>query len=201
MPALDIPRIGPNAILQTRRALAELEGSDEQDALFRRMGLPEPLPPGMIPERWFLGCVETLRDALPADRAEAVLARSGAYTADYVRENRIPRPFRALLGHLPVRVALPLLLFAFRRHAWTFAGAGRFSVEGAFPGTLVLEGCPTCRVPTRAEHGGAYYEAAFAGLLAIAAPGVRVREKSCVTRGADRCTFEITLAPQASRRS
>lgn len=192
--SLEAARIGPNAVLQTRRAAEALEGGAYAQALERAVGLPHALPPGMIPERWFLRYVRALRDTLPPERAEAVLFRAGQYTADYVRAHRIPRPIRALLALLPARWALPLLLSAVRRHAWTFAGAGRFSVTGAFPGTLLLEGCPTCRVPTGAATGGAYYEAAFAGLLRLAAPQVQVREVACGAKGAPCCRFELTLA-------
>lgn len=201
-------RIGPNAVLQTRRALAERHGVDAVRALDADAALPEVLPPGMIPEAWFVRAVAALRARLPWTEAEAVLATSGRYTADYVRAHRIPRLFRALLALLPARLAVPALLAAIRRHAWTFAGAGTFSVEGGFPGTLVLDGCPTCRALARAQptsggsrepttgRGGAYYEAAFEGLLSLASPRVRVRETHCVAEGAPHCRFELTLVPR-----
>lgn len=190
------PRIGPNAVLQTLRALRELEGPEVALQLSAQAGLPTDWPAGMIPEVWFVHLVQALRAALPAARAEAVLRRSGAYTAEYVSRNRIPALFRGLLRVLPARLGLPLLLAAFRRHAWTFAGAGRFHAEGAFPGTLVLDGCPTCREESAAaaqDHAGAYYEAAFEGLLRLAARDVRVREVACQANHAPRCRFQISL--------
>lgn len=190
-------RIGPNAVLQTRRALKELEGEQQLQTIDTAVGLPSPFPEGMIPERWFLSYVTELRRALPPARAEAVLSRSGRYTADYVRTNRIPSAFRGLLRLLPARLALPLLLMAFRRHAWTFAGGGTFRVEGPHPGTICLVGCPTCRVSTAFSHGGSYYEAAFEGLLALATPRARVRELDCIGHGAHCCHFQITLEPRA----
>jgi divinyl protochlorophyllide a 8-vinyl-reductase len=114
-----------------------------------------------------------------------------------VAAHRIPGPFRRLLRALPARLAVPLLLKAFARHAWTFAGRGRFTVEGAYPGTIRLEDCPTCREPIRGARGGAYYEAAFAGLLRIAAPDVSVREIACLTQGAPACRFRIHLRATA----
>jgi divinyl protochlorophyllide a 8-vinyl-reductase len=189
-------RIGPNSVLQTMRALRELEAPDVARRVAAQAALPDPLPPGMIPEAWFVSLVGTLRDALPPDRAEAVQRRAGRYTADYVGNNRIPRAFRGLLAVLPARASIPLLLAAFARHAWTFAGGGRFRVEGAFPGTIVLGGCPTCRDEhAGAIGGGAYYEAAFEGLLRLAAPGVRVTEITCQARGAPACRFQISLHP------
>jgi divinyl protochlorophyllide a 8-vinyl-reductase len=189
-------RIGPNSLLQTFRALRELEGEEAARAIPARAGLPEAWPDGMIPEAWFVQLIQAVRETLPGPRAEAVLRRSGTYTADYVGQNRIPAPFRGLLRVLPGRVGIPLLLAAFRRHAWTFAGAGRFSAEGSFPGTILLDGCPTCRAETTGAvhgHAGAYYEAAFEGLLGLAARRVRVREVACQADHAPQCRFEISF--------
>lgn len=193
--AAEAPRIGPNSVLQTRRALGELEAVEVADAVARRAALPKAWPEGMIPEAWFVKLIVALRGEVPFERAEAVLRRAGTYTADYVGAHRIPRLIRLVLAVLPRRLAVPLLLAAFRRHAWTFAGAGRFGVVGPFPGTIVLAGCPTCR-PEAARVGarsGAYYEAAFEGLLTLAAPGVRVREVACQAAGAPHCRFQISL--------
>jgi divinyl protochlorophyllide a 8-vinyl-reductase len=196
-----VPRIGPNAVLQTLRALREREAPEVAHLVPTRAQLPQSWPDGMIPEVWFVRLVHALRATLPADRAEAILRQSGTYTADYVGQHRIPALFRGLLRLLPARLGIPLLLTAFRRHAWTFAGGGRFQAEGAFPGTIVLAGCPTCRAEAAAPdsgHAGAYYEAAFEGLLRLAAPGVRVREVSCQASHASRCRFQIFLADPAA---
>ena len=94
------------------------------------------------------------------------------------------------------RLSVPLLLVAFQRHAWTFAGNGQFSFRGPFPGSLTLAGCPTCRPASGAEFegpAGAYYEAAFEGLLRLAAPGLRVREAACQAMHAPLCRFEISF--------
>jgi len=188
-------RIGPNAVSQSLRALRELESPDVVCAVVARAHLPEDWPEGLIPEGWFVRLVHALRQTLPAERAEAILRRSGRYTADYVGRRRIPKVFRLLLAVLPARLALPLLLGAFRRHAWTFAGSGSFRVEGPFPGTIVLDGCPTCRPEAAAQppQGGAYYEGAFTGLLQLAAGAVHVREVACRTRGPAPCRFRISL--------
>jgi divinyl protochlorophyllide a 8-vinyl-reductase len=190
------PRIGPNSVLQTLRALRELERPELAQLIPLRAELPVRFPAGMIPEAWFVRLIQVLRASLPTRRAEAVLRRSGAYTADYVSRNRIPAPLRLLLRLLPVRLGIPLLLAAFRRHAWTFAGGGRFHAEGRFPGTIVLSGCPTCRADSAADlhgHAGAYYEAAFEGLLSLASPKVRVREVACQSSHDPDCRFQISL--------
>lgn len=194
-------RIGPNAVLQTFRALRELEAPEVARQVDPGLAPADEWPAGMIPEGWFAALVRELRAALPASRSEAVLRRSGHHTADYVARHRIPAAFRGLLRLLPARLSIPLLLRAFRRHAWTFAGGGRFGIEGPFPGTLLLDGCPTCRPDAAAGlegYAGAYYEAAFEGLLRIAAPDVRVREVACQALHAPLCRFEIALtAPTA----
>ncbi len=191
--ALPDARIGPNAVIQTLRAIAEIEGPEAYDAIARHADLPALDSNGMIPEAWFLRLVQALREFLPWSRSEAVLRRAGDYTADYVRTHRIPRAARWLLHVLPGRVALPLLLTAFARNAWTFAGSGRYRVEGGFPGEIVLEGCPTCRTAAREHAAGAYYAAAFEGLLRLACPAARVAETACQSRGAAACRFSIAL--------
>lgn len=195
------PTIGPNSVLQTLRALGEREPPEVVERVRRRARLPEPWPEGLIPEAWFVALVIALREALPASRSEAILRSAGRYTAEYVAQHRIPRALRVLLRLLPATVGVPLLLFAFRRHAWTFAGGGRFDVAGGDgaggpgDGVILLEGCPTCRAEAaRALPGraGAYYEAAFEGLLRLAAPAARVREVACQATSAGHCRFLIS---------
>jgi divinyl protochlorophyllide a 8-vinyl-reductase len=188
------PRIGPNAVLQTRRALVALEPA-RVTAIEARAILPVALPPGMIPETWFLQLIRAVRAELPPERAEAVLRQSGAWTAAYVSTNRIPSPVRAAMRVLPSRVALSLMLHAISQHAWTFAGAGRFAVEGRYPFCIRLDDCPTCRPETAAHEGlsGAWYEAAFEGLLRLAAPRISVREIECRATGASTCRFRLSF--------
>ena len=195
------PRIGPNAVGQSLRAI-EAQWSR---ALARRLaaeaGVPAPVPNTMVPEAWFVQLVSALRAALGAKAAAQVLRQSGEWTADYVSANRIPAKFRAVLRWLPRRWSVPLLLFAFQRHAWTFAGASRFRVERSSDEAdyiLILDNSPTCRgvdhspaEPSAA--GGAYYEAAFEGLLRLAGPSIRVREVSCRLRGDDVCRFTVNI--------
>jgi divinyl protochlorophyllide a 8-vinyl-reductase len=191
------PRIGPNSVLQSLRALEELEGQAVAQACAERAGLPPALPSSMIPEAWFVRLVDAIHDTLPATHADVVLTRAGRHTAEYVRTHRIPLPVRWLLRCLPVRLGLPMFLHAIGKHAWTFAGAGRFRVEGPFPGTIVLDHGPCCR--TRGPGPGAsYYAAAFEGLLALVSSRLRVHEVACAhDSGAPGCRFSISWAPQA----
>ena len=185
--------IGPNAVIQTLEALRALEGPGLTDRVASAADLPEREPEALVPEAWFVRLVAALRRELPWERAEKVLAQSGAATARYVALNRIPSVFRALLRLLPARLAIPLLLAAFRRHAWTFAGQSRFEVQGRYPGSIVLDDAPTCRHGDHPAGSGSYYEAAFEGLLSLASRRVRVTEVDCRAKGAPACRFLIRL--------
>lgn len=112
-------RIGPNTVIQTLAAVEELEGTPTRDRVARLAGLPAAEPAGMIAEATFLDLLSALRRELDAETAREVLVLSGEKTGDYVAANRIPGPFRSLLGWLPARISIPLLLAAFRHHART----------------------------------------------------------------------------------
>ena len=184
--------IGPNAVIQTLAALRSRFGPDSCNRIARAAGLPTHEPGAMIPESWFVNLVSATRDELGSDDAATVLTIAGGRTADYVANNRIPAVFRAVLSLLPSRIAIPLLLGAFRRHAWTFAGRSEFDVSGAYPGSIILNDAPTCRRTGQDAHTGDYYEAAFQGLLSLASPGVTVTEVECRSLGHPHCRFRIT---------
>ncbi len=187
-----IAQIGPNAVSRALEAVHERFGPLAEGALRERVGLPDHFPDHLVPETWFVDLVQDLRGHFPPGQVGWVLAEAGERTGRYVTANRIPAPFRALLRMLPPRLALPILLDAFGRHAWTFAGSGRFRVEGRYPRSIVLEDAPTCRIPGPAYGSGTYYESAFQTLLSLAAPGIRVREVECTNRGHSACRFELS---------
>jgi len=203
--------IGPNAVTRTLDAVSERLGGRMAKTLREAAGVPVSVPEVMVPEQWFERLVAELRSRTPENTSREILRAAGRATASYVKQNRIPAPARGLLRMLPSRLALPLLLVAVGRHAWTFAGRGAFSHAD---GHLVLSDPPTCRSAsegrpgpgTTARHisagttpddapsgvmGGAYYEAAFEGILSLAAPDVRVREVACIRAGAPACRFRL----------
>ncbi len=198
-PAVGVARIGPNAIIQTVAALKEEQGSEEVQRFLVRIGrddLAAALPTTMVDEQEFINLIAALRAELGLATTRRVLARSGALTAEYVRTNRIPAPARILLPLLPRRLALRILLKAIVGHAWTFAGAGRFSYtldrRGA---TLSLGSCPECRGITADEPICDYYVACFQGLLRpLIDPQLTVHERACTAQGAAACRFEVVLA-------
>ena len=129
-PTASPAKIGPNALIQTVRALRE-QTSDAKIAAILRQCQQEALlveePSAMVDEQLFETLVGAVSDQLGVELAQQILWRSGVLTALYLLENRIPRPFQHLLRPLPPRPALALLLAAIRQHAWTFVGSGQFT--------------------------------------------------------------------------
>jgi divinyl protochlorophyllide a 8-vinyl-reductase len=189
------PRIGPNAIIQTLAALEVLEGPGTRDRIARLAGVSGEETSGMVPETRFLSLLAALRRTLDDGAARRVLLLAGEKTGDYVAANRIPAAVRGLLHLLPPRTGIPMLLKAFQRNAWTFAGRSDFEVTGGFPGDLLLNDAPTCRLIGSARPTGGYYEAAFQRLLSLASPDVVVTETECRSSGASKCRFRVQLSP------
>jgi len=100
---------------------------------------------------------------------------------------------RGLLKVLPASLAAPLLVDAIRRHAWTFAGSGRFAAQGGRPLRLSITGCPICRGATCPTRICDYYTATFERLFAaLVCATCSVRETACEANGAPACVFEIS---------
>lgn len=125
----EIARIGPNALIQTARALHEEMEPEVVEHILRRGGESKILqeqPAKMVSEGRFASLVSACCDVAGLGPSRLVLERSGRYTAQYLLENRIPRFFQTLLRWLPPRPGLALLLFAISQNAWTFTGSGHF---------------------------------------------------------------------------
>ncbi len=163
--SIDAPAlIGPNAVLQLAWAGERRLGVGEMSAILSYAGL-ERLPSGetMIAE----GEVLRLHGAIAAKAphlAERIAIEAGQGTADYIIAHRIPAPARTLLRILPPTIAGPLLMHAIRRHAWTFAGAGRFASRGSRSFSIHREG--GARTPqTLFVWYAAVFERLFSALL------------------------------------
>jgi divinyl protochlorophyllide a 8-vinyl-reductase len=148
----------------------------------------------MVPED---GCVRlhrALRAAEPVQWPD-LLAEAGARTAGYILAHRIPAPARAVLKLLPAGPAARLLSGAIARHAWTFAGTGRFRAPD--PWHFEIEGNPFVRGETCAHALCVWHAAVFEGLYrALVSDRCRCREVRCGAQpGADGvCRFAIRLA-------
>ena len=191
-------RIGPNAITRLAEVLPPMVGSAATAALFAAAGLAHHLatPPGsMVDEADVRELHATLRRELGPTLAREAARRAGARTAVYLLGHRIPWPVQALLRALPPRWAARVLLRAISRHAWTFAGSGRFIADAGRDGApvvLEIRGNPMCAGQHADTPACDYYAATFEALFrALVHPRARVREVACEACGDDACRFEI----------
>lgn len=187
--------IGPNAVLRVAEVLQAPAWSGSCAAVFARAGLAAYLaspPRSMVPEHEVRRLHQALRAELGEAAARTVAAEAGRRTADYLLAHRIPRPVQALLVRLPAPWAARVLLAAIRRHAWTFAGSGRFSARAGHPLELRIEGNPMCVGLQSAAPSCAFYAATFERLFSLLVhPRARVVETACESMGASACRFEV----------
>ena len=187
--------IGPNAVTRLAEALLEMEGEGVSAAIFDAAGqerhLTEP-PAAMVPEDDVARLHLALHDALGPWRAAEIAWRAGELTAAYLLVHRIPGPAQFLLRLLPSRLAARIMAGAIARHAWTFAGSGRFSWRLEKALTLTVKGGPVARLLTTEEPACHYYAATFEGVFAAVLGGsVSVHETACEASGAEACVFEL----------
>ena len=195
--------IGSNALARIAAALAESE-AESASAVLAAAGEPPVLALSlndMVDERRVGGLVAAMVERLGERRAEHVLLRAGAETAEHLLANLIPVPFQWLLRRLPRDLALRLLLGGVANHATTFAGSGRLSYEVTGDGfaEVRIADCPVCRrLEVRAAICGFYvgmFERLFRKLVD---DRFRVREVECLAAGDPCCTFMATADGQAS---
>jgi len=188
-------RIGPNAITRVAEVLTALVGHAKTRQLFEDAGIPgylrEP-PQQMVDELEVASLHSVLRASLGGKLAGQVSRQAGLLTADYLLARRIPKPVQALLKVLPAPLAARLLLAAIRRHAWTFAGSGRFEARPGAPVQLTIRGNPMCRQVFSETPACDFYAATFERLFRVLVhPHALVRETHCEARGDAQCRFEI----------
>jgi divinyl protochlorophyllide a 8-vinyl-reductase len=213
-------RIGPNAITRLAEALLTLQGEACTARVFAHAGLLARLsqpPEHMIDEAEVMRLHAALRACVGEHEAGRVAEDAGRRTGDYLLARRIPRPVQWLLKCLPARLAARVLLQAVGRHAWTFAGSGRFAIHlashiessSASPVTsrtgshmaghsdgscivLTLHDNPLCRGVVQDEPACAYYAATFERLFRVLVhPDARVTETECEACGGTHCRFEV----------
>lgn len=136
MPAVGPAMIGPNAVLQTAWAMERHIGAEATREVLEIAGvLPLPAGDAMIAEADALRLHHALA-ALHPDEAEAIVMEAGEGTADYIIVHRIPWAAAWALRRLPAPIAARLLMKAIAGHAWTFIGAGTFTVTGPWHFTI-----------------------------------------------------------------
>lgn len=188
--------IGPNAVTRLAEALGEMEGEGVRAAVFGVAGqgarLMQP-PAAMVPEEDVARLHQALHDALGPWRAAEVSWRAGELTAAYLLAHRIPRLAQRILRLLPARLAARIMAGAIARHAWTFAGSGRFSWRLERGLVLTIKGGPVARLLTTQEPACHYYAATFEGVFAaVVGEAVTVRETACEASGGDACVFALS---------
>lgn len=191
-PAMPDARIGPNAITQLVAVLDQTEGRGLRNAVMSLASVAVPDPAdGMIPEAEAAAVHLALRHVLP-DRAEALFRLAGLATGRYILRHRIPPLAQMLIRALPAALGARVLTAAISRHAWTFAGSGRFVVTGWHPLTFEVAANPLV-AHERAGHPICHWHAAVFEQLftTLVWPDCTVRETACCAMGHPACRFEI----------
>ena len=190
--------IGPNAITRIAQVLPAWRGTAFAEDVFQRAGLLQHWrrpPEQMVREDEVRALHAALRALLPAEEAAAVSRAAGRATADYLLAHRIPLPVQRVLKRLPAGLAARVLVAAISRHAWTFAGSGRFSAtpaRGRRPLVLEIRNNPLCRDLHAAVPACDYYAATFERLFQVLVHrDTQVLETACEACGDDACRFEL----------
>lgn len=188
-------RIGPNAIIRVAEVLPAFVGTAATRQLFDRAGLLAYLahpPEDMVDETEVMRLHGALRESLGGAAATEVAFAAGSRTADYLLAHRIPKPVQTMLKALPAPLAARVLIGAITRHAWTFAGSGRFTARAGRPVIFEIRDNPLCR----GVHADApvchFYAATFERLFRVLVHrDARAVEVACEARGDDACRFEL----------
>lgn len=188
--------VGPNAITRMAEALEAIEGPERCRAVFLRAGLAQALrtpPTDMVDEEDVAALQAATFAVLGPGRARIVGLEAGRLTGDYLLANRIPHAAQRLLRLLPKSLAARLLVRAIARHAWTFAGTGRFSYRFAGGLSLRLEHSPLCRRIRCDQHACHYFAGTFARVFeGVLGQGVQVCETACEAVGDPACVFHVS---------
>jgi len=190
-----VSRIGPNAIIQVTRVLERVVGSMPAAELMTDAGLGGYLlapPQHMVDEREVIALHAAVRRRLGPAGAGEVLRQAGTATGDYLLAHRIPRPAQLLLRALPAQIAARVLVATIARHAWTFAGSGRFAAQPGRPLVITIVDNPICRGISSPAPVCDYFAATFERLFQqLVHPRAAVIETQCAAAGAPSCRFEI----------
>jgi divinyl protochlorophyllide a 8-vinyl-reductase len=189
-------RIGPNAVTRLAEALRALHGERMAARVFGAAALDHMLrepPREMVDEVAVARLHGTAHAELGAAAAATVARDAGLRTGDYLLAHRIPRPMQRVLRRFPASLAARVLVAAIGRHAWTFAGSGRFAAAWMRNGVrLSITGCPLCREIDASDPTCDFYCATFERLFrTLVHADTTVVESSCQACGATACEFEV----------
>ncbi len=188
-------KIGPNAVIQLVESLRASGLERAMTPAFSRVGAAAWLasPPEEMVDAAQVGRLHrAVRASLTDAQAAAVMADAGRRTADYLLSARIPSPVQLVLRLLPPRLSAMILVSAIRAHAWTFAGAGRFSARPGSPTIFELSGNPLCAGERSPTPVCAWHAAVFQRLFqALVSPAATAVETSCAACGDEHCRFVL----------
>lgn len=188
--------IGPNAITQVADALLREVGMQTTSRLFERAGLVHYLtapPTRMVDDVDVQRLHAALRAELGVPQSRRIGALAGRGTGDYLLAHRIPVLVQRVLKRLPAAIAARVLMAAIRRHAWTFTGAGSFTVRAGMPWRLSICHGPLARGAQVDEPVCDFYAGTFERLFRVLVhPQARVVEVECEAAGAAACVFELS---------
>jgi len=192
-PAAD--RIGPNAVTRLQAVLMDRVGYADTMTVFADAGLARYLarpPQDMVAEGEVRALYHRLRASYGPDLAATLAFEAGERTADYLLAHRIPRAAQHVLKRLPTGIASRALLTAVGRHAWTFAGSGRFAVLSAAPAAVRIADNPLCRGETAQRPVCDFYAGTFQRLYrTLVHPDACALETACEAMGDPACIIEI----------
>lgn len=190
--AAEPARIGPNSVLQLVPLLDDRLGTGPREMLLAQSGLTElPSDEGLMEEGPAARLHQAVRAMYP-ELAPELTRRAGLRTADYIISHRIPPVVIHLLQHSPPWLSAHLLAKTIEKHAWTFAGSGRFQIASKRPLVFELHDNPVVRGEQADRPICHWHTAVFQRLFNnLVDPGLRVRETACCATGSPCCRFEL----------
>lgn len=187
-----LARIGPNSVLQLVPLLDERLGTGPREMLLAQAGLAElPAEEGLMEEGPAARLHQAVRAMYP-EFAQELTCRAGLRTADYIVSHRIPPLVLHLLQNSPPWLSAPLLAKTIEKHAWTFAGSGRFRVASKRPMVFELVDNPVVRGETSDTPICHWHAAVFQRLFNVLVDkDITCREIDCCAMGSESCRFII----------
>ncbi|WP_322891821.1 MULTISPECIES: bacteriochlorophyll 4-vinyl reductase [unclassified Yoonia] len=185
--------IGPNAVLQMLPVLEQAGGVALRDRVMAAAGLfAPPSDAGLMPEAPAARLHQALRMIDP-ELAPALAWAAGVRTAQYIMAHRIPRAAQVVLRVVPRPLAARLLSAAIARHAWTFAGSGRFAVVA--PLVFEIADNPIVRGEVSDAPLCHWHRAVFETLFrSLVDNRLRCAEVACCATGDPACRFVLERA-------
>ncbi len=184
--------IGPMSILHLLPVIGEVLGTHAGSHILRSAGVKR-LPPEdrLCDEAPAAAVHQALRREYP-EIADQITRHAGERTGNWIVASRMPPVASRTLAHMPGWLASPVLCSLIDRHAWSFAGSGRFRVVSRQPVVFELEDNPVIRGEKAAHPICSWHAAVFERLFrALVDPRMICIETHCSASGDSSCRFEM----------